>query len=387
MAEVSFYESFLIPQLRKLKGLYPHLRETYRLSKRAALEIARWIFQKCSRFGPPTGSFSCAELVRNKKIDGEIVMEGQNVPAAPSNSMRVKSGTGQDGHQPWPVFWSHHFNARLIGQTLVILDAQKRASIEGMYDYHKDSDLAYRSLFRRKAVHLEGNWTSIISHWCLGGSYYHWLMDGITRLALLPKLPPDTRVLVPAKLRPYEWDTLRWLGLENRLRLTPEHHLVIENFYFSSPLAMTGCCNPYGIEFLRSSFLPHADQTFQPGEKLYLIRKGKTRGILNESEVIDFLTKTGWTVLDPEELSLAQQISAFSNARAICGSHGSALTNLAWCRSDCFVLELFPEPFLNGCYDAISACIGLDYHYLICKSDSAFRMNVDLESLASALPK
>ena len=33
----------------------------------------------------------------------------------------------------------------------------------------------------------------------------------------------------------------------------------MENYYFSSPTTMISCYNPYGVNFLRSRFLPLAD--------------------------------------------------------------------------------------------------------------------------------
>jgi len=379
-------QEFILPPLRRLHGPYRLLRKIYRVGKSTLIETARACFRRSQRIGPPLGWFSCWELLQKGDVKGEILLSGQTVPTASLDSMRKISDLGQGGYQPWPIFWSYHSNVTLFGRTLVIMDQHKRANVEGMFG-QPHGDPAYSSFYRQKAVKLGGNWTSIVSNWCLSGSYYHWFLDGITRLAMLPHFPPDTRILVPAKQLHYERDTIRMLGLEDRIRRTPEKHLQLENYYFSAPSAMTGCCNPLGIEFLRSNLLPHADPDFWQGEKLYLLRKGHTRYVLNQDEVIEFLSKAGWTVIEPEKLSLAQQIATFSNARAVCGAHGSAFTNLLWSKPGCFVLELFPSNFLNGCYESIAACIGLDYHYLICDSDSGFRMKVDLAKLAALLPK
>jgi len=381
-----YFKEVLIPLLRKVHWLYFLLRKLYRLGKTAVFEAARRVFRSSIRIGPPVASFSCYNLVTEGDLQGKILLSGQQMPTTAFNSLRALSGLGQMDYQPWPVFWSHHPRARLIGQTLVILDENKRASLEGMFG-QADNDPAFNSLFRSRPVELKGPWTSIVSLWCLSDSYYHWFLDGITRLALLSEFPPDTQVIVPAKQLPYETETLRMLGLEHRVRKTPERHLLIEDYYFSAPSAMTGCSNPLGIQFLRSKLLPHAEKGFRLGEKIFLQRKGAGRGIRNETELTAFLISKGWTIIVPQELSLAQQIAVFSQARAVCSVHGSALTNLLWARPETYVLELIPQNFLNGCYESIAASIGLDYHYLLCDSDSAFCIKVDLAKLEALLPK
>ena len=132
-------------------------------------------------------------------------------------------------------------------------------------------------------LQLTGNWTSLISRWTHRPNYYHWLTDGLTRLALLGRLlAPDTRILVPARLRPFQMETLRWLGLEDRVVPLPGRHLLVEKYFFSAPAAMTGCANPYGVKFLREKFLPHAELPLKPIEKLHIQRHGKTRGLVNK---------------------------------------------------------------------------------------------------------
>lgn len=55
-------------------------------------------------------------------------------------------------------------------------------------------------------------------------NHFHWFTDGLPRLAFLDRVPADVHMLVPAGLRPFHIETLRWLGLEGRFRETPERH-------------------------------------------------------------------------------------------------------------------------------------------------------------------
>jgi capsular polysaccharide biosynthesis protein len=206
-------------------------------------------------------------------------------------------------------------------------------------------------------------------------------MDALPRLAALDELPKDTKILVTPEIRGFARETLHWLGLDDRYRLAEEQHLLVEHFHFVSPATMTGCDNPFAIKFLRNAFLGRADRTFTGPKQFYIQRVGKGRGVQNEREVIEFFRGLGWGIVDPEKLTLAQQIQLYSQAEAICGVHGAGFTNLLWCRPHCRVIELFAENSLNGCYEGIAQYIGLDYQYLICKADRMFRAFVVLEEL------
>ena len=182
-------------------------------------------------------------------------------------------------------------------------------------------------------------------------------------------------------------ETLRWLGLEDRVVPLPGRHLLVENYFFSAPTVMTGCANPYGVNFLREKFLPHAEPPLKPIEKLYIQRRGKTRGLVNEAEVLAFLEQRGWQSVDLESLTPAQQIGLFAQARAVCGLHGAGFTNLLWSRTSCVAVELLADNFLNGCYEALASCVNVEHRFLIHPADQQSRIRVDLSQLASRLPE
>jgi capsular polysaccharide biosynthesis protein len=206
------------------------------------------------------------------------------------------------------------------------------------------------------------------------------------RLAVLDRLPPDTRVLIPPNVQAFQLEMLGWLGLDDRIRRAAEKHLLVEDYYFSVPTAMTGCTNPYAVQFLRDRFLSRADRSFDGPEKIYVLRQDKSRGVVNEREVVSFLSERGWTAVDPEGLSMARQIRLFAGARAVCGVHGAGLTNIVWCDRRCTVVELFADNYLNGCFESITACLDVEHRYLIFPGDEDHRVRVALDALDAVLP-
>lgn len=335
------------------------------------------------RWGPPKGFYSEYELLRQNKVPGRVLLESQPAPILPPKSLREACGLDQDKFQPWPVFWTLRDQARLIGKSLVRLDEAKRLSLEGAFGPGSPSDPAWLNLFLPQATPLSGNWTSVVARW--GEGYYHWFMDALPRLALLPEFPKDTRVIVPFQLASYQLETLRWLGLENRFRPTAEKHLIAEHYYFCSATSMTGCYNPFAVRFLRDSFLPRADASYNSPRRFYLRRVGKFRPIGNEPELLDFFRKRGWSIVDTEQLTQAQQIRLFAGADMICAPHGAGLTNLLWCRPGCQVLELCASTFLNGVFEGLAQAVGVNHRYLIFKGDAGFASAVDIPAVAKAL--
>jgi hypothetical protein len=374
----------LLACLRKFPALHRALKSAYVLAHFAVVKTLRAIIPRRFQFGPVKGCFSALELVRNGKLPGRIVLEEQPVPEFGPDTLVKLSKFGQDEHQPWPVFWSLHRNARLVGPSLVHVNAQKEGCIEAMYGspYFKN-DASYNYITRTKAICLEGNWTSIFCNWCRNEAcaYWHFLMDGLPRLALLNEFPADTKILVPANLEPWQRELLYLLGLEGRYRQTRERHLRIENYYHSSQTSMTGCYNPYAVDFLRRSLLPKANTAYQGPRKFYIVREGWKRGVTNEAEVRRLFEKKGWALIAPEKLDIPSQIQLFSQAESVCGIHGSAFANLLWASPGCRVLELIPENFLSGAFECVAKVLNLSHSFLVCKSNSEINLTVDIQSL------
>ena len=344
------------------------------------------------RFGPPKGSFSIyTSRLSEQRRPSRIVLTDQGVPNVPPDSLLDLCRLKQHVTQPWPVFWSHHREARLVAASLVQLDNQKRICREAAYsDFCVEADPAWRYVRLPNPVSLKGNWTSVVSHWVPNHGvppFSHWIMDALPRLALLKEFPPDTGILAPRVLAAYQKESLKLLGLLDRVRYTPERHLVVENYYFSSPTAMIACYNPYGVNWLRSAFLPLADKSYQGPKRFIIQRKGKMRGIRNEPEINEYFRSLGWEILDTEKLTFAQEIQLFANAEAYAGILGSGFTNALWSSPGCKVITFVAEDWLDGWVEWICMVNKLEYHWQIFPSDQSMMAMVDLGEVKKLLAK
>ena len=344
------------------------------------------------RFGPPKGSFSIYQsLLHENRRPSRVVLTDQGVPKTTPTSLLAISGLGQHTCQPWPVFWSHHKRARLVSPSLALLDEKKRICREAVYgDMCLEDDPAWRYWTLPKPVMLAGNWTSLVSRWTPNTgvpTFSHWILDALPRLALLKEFPPDTKILVPSALAGYQMETLKLLGLFERVRHTPEPHIIVENYYFSAPTAMISTYSPYGVNSLRSAFLPLADKSYYGPKRFIIQRKGKARGIKNEAELNEFFQKLGWAIIDTETLTFAQEIELFANAEAFAGILGSGFTNAIWSPPGCKVITFVADNWVDSWVEWICDVNKLDYHWQIFPSDHLMMTTVDLGEVKKLLAK
>lgn len=396
MPDLKFYNNLKMQSRR-----YPALHRPLKTVRRLVTEVIPLFFLNLwrvlapagsLRFGPPKGSFSIyLSLLHDNRRPNRVVVTDQGAPATAPESLLELSRLSQHTSQPWPVFWNRHKNARLVSPSLAWLDEKKRICREAVYgDMCLEDDPAWRYWHLPPPVTLAGNWTSVVSRWVPNSgvpTFSHWLLDALPRLAVLNEFPADTKILVPSKLAGYQKETLKLLGLLDRVRFTPEPHVVVENYYFSAPTAMISCFNPYGVNWLRSAFLPLADKSYQGPRRFIIQRKGKTRGIQNEAEVNAFFEKIGWAIVDTETLTFAQEIELFANAEAFAGVLGSGFTNGIWSRPGCKVITFVADTWVDGWVEWICAVNQLEYHWQIFPSDHLMMISVDLTELKKLLGK
>lgn len=356
----------------------------------ALLVFCRHLWREHERFGPPGKTVSIYQALRtgSPKLRGRIVLHDQGSPQVTDDSLMARGGYYQHKEQPWPIFWSEHRRPRLVSESLALLLEKKQLGIESVYGPGRwQADPGSRYFRLPPPVQLAGNWTSIISRWTPGRpdicpNYTHWMLDALPRLALLSEFPPDTRILVPPKLDRNQRESLEMLGVWDRCRPTPEIHVQPETYYFSSFTTMLQGYNPYGIDFLRRTYLPQRDPKFSGPKKIFIQRRGLLREPQNRAELESLFVSHGWVVLDLMQFSLAEKIKLFAEAEAVAGIFSSGFTNCIFCRPDCRVMAIMPEDFgLDGYVEWIAQVVGFQWQALVVPGSYDYQYAVDLEPL------
>ena len=251
--------------------------------------------------------------------------------------------------------------------------------------------------FHRRS--LPGVTLSLLSMWTTQ-NFYHFSMDAIARLHLIKRAGIDWREIDQVLLPVLDSASARrWVEAAGipREKIIPvrygERFLVqAEHLICGSFPGMRRTCSAEAVEFLQG--LRH----FAPAEKprrLFVYRRSHSRLLLNEDEVWALLFPLGFERVEPAQVANAEQV--FSEAEAVVGVHGAALTNLLFCKPGTKVLELLPSDHSYPCYISMAHHAGLHYDALICPStqvverpieeayNSNFDFTVSREALAGRL--
>lgn len=143
---------------------------------------------------------------------------------------------------------------------------------------------------------------------------------------------------------------IRLLGIPVRhLKLEPTQHVLAECYLY----ARSHCPNIERI-FGVPEALPTAHAIFgaayrdvpppPPAARLYLRRRNhRLRVVAGEEEMIGYLEKAGFRVMEPNWGNHAEQIAACAGADVIAAMHGAALANSLFCKPGATVVEIMAE--------------------------------------------
>jgi len=129
------------------------------------------------------------------------------------------------------------------------------------------------------------------------------------------------------------------------------------------------------------------------GRRLYVSRyahsrnSGTSRIMMNEDELIVRLASVGFDIVEPETLTIAQQIATFSSADLVVGPSGSGMFNVVFCRPSTKVVDIESENHWIYAHTGLFASCELRYGIFVGRVDGADtravhrRWNVDIPAL------
>lgn len=216
-------------------------------------------------------------------------------------------------------------------------------------------------------------------------NYYHWLIQTLPRVRYIEEYETRTgnsvTVLLPPKSPPWMEETLDMLGWPDQ-KIEHGTHAV----YRAERLVIPSYPPVHNseLQWLPDRLLPQAGEVEEESAPNIFISRSNAieRRIVNEGEVVDFLTDNGFTKQHLEENSVARNIALFNNADIVVGAHGAGLTDIIFC-DDCKVVELFGSK-VKWHYKQLSNEIGLDYDYIQCKPEST-DLKVEINVLRKAI--
>lgn len=231
-----------------------------------------------------------------------------------------------------------------------------------------------RTDFSNPTRYLKGNIVALAGPSV--GVWGHWLVDFLPRLwvlhlagyniyglrYLLPKATPRFAVLLLGLLGIPE-SALEWYDDQEEL-------IACENLILPTYMRSMDRFSPAlrdGVKFMMETIRARPDMPSPPvaAQRLFLSRR-KTmaqRVVENREEIEALAARRGFTVIDPTDYSVAEQISLFGAARQIMGEYGSALHNSMFSRPGVTVCALrgssnHPNFIQSGIAEALGQEVG-----------------------------
>lgn len=247
----------------------------------------------------------------------------------------------------------------------------------------KVTDAGYSIIFEQryfsKPTKFEGTVFSLLTGGAGLNNISHWFVDVLPRLHLLKESGLYDKVdwfIVPSLRYGYQAETLRLLGIPAEKLIAGDKHPHITADCIIASTAPRGNYTlvPHWLcNYIQQAFVPpsHETEEAQQNIKLYISRSdSKLRQVENEAELVEALKPFGYRSVVLSELSLLERIKLFSSANSVISATGAGLVSIMFCKPGTQVLELFHEGFVIEPFYDIATKMGMDYNYIICKSNS-----------------
>lgn len=221
----------------------------------------------------------------------------------------------------------------------------------------------------------------------LGGNgscnYYHWLLEIVTKLYVLPILPEAAGLPLLVSKRVAEIGSFaeilqllvpdrELVFLEDKVSYLVQKAVFIEPLV-TAPFHLLDCkfraeyfaTRPEAVHYLREAVLPKVSSTERGiwPQRIFLTR-GARRGY-NQDELVSIAANQGFEAVSMEEHSLLKQAAFFANAREIIGPTGAAWSNLVFANKECRACCWIPEELGEfSAFSNIAGIVGLDFRHL-----------------------
>ena len=122
---------------------------------------------------------------------------------------------------------------------------------------------------------------------------------------------------------------------------------------------------PY--RYVRDILLKNVDTLLdRKADKRIFVGRGQVqwRKVLNEAVLKQFLADYGFAFCQMDDLTMKEQMTLFYNADIVVAPHGSALSNLLFCRKGSTVIEILPYRYAEASNYTYAVYSELRYGYI-----------------------
>jgi hypothetical protein len=199
-------------------------------------------------------------------------------------------------------------------------------------------------------------------------NYYHWLSDVLPRIKLYESVLDKIDYFCVASNVPQKFlEILSAFNIptEKILLVGEKQKIHFDHFYVASLPGSEGRSPVWAVNFLREKLI---SDNVAPvlTKKIYLKRGDKVeRRVINEAAIISKLQSIGFEIIEPDQLTIGQQVALMQQVAVIVSAHGAALSNLLFAVEGTAVIELFStDYFRTDCYYTLASILKLNYWYI-----------------------
>jgi capsular polysaccharide biosynthesis protein len=257
-----------------------------------------------------------------------------------------------------------------FSEECLVFDDRLRVVINASDEYSDDEiskALASieRSLAEQKLPHLAG--PGVVSKRRAVNNYGHFLMECLPMAVIGGAVCGDRQpTFLLHRVQPALLDVV--LRAFRLLGITPDR-LEIRDYgepmHFEELIVVRGLTRhgTYMSPLCAGAVAKLAENIEPASDKKLFVKRvpgwGRRRHLLNEARLISRLEPLGFRAIEPSQLTLEQQIAAFSGAEDVIGVGGAAMTNIAFCRPGTRVVSLASPNFSDTFFWFIATHKGL----------------------------
>ena len=207
-------------------------------------------------------------------------------------------------------------------------------------------------------------------------NFYHWMIETLPRLQMLLGQAEydDFSIVLPRGRTPrFVYDSLALSGWDKRIKFLENGQYSVGELYIPTLFSPRNEPCAFSVRWLNENVLGDECQvrsflTSDEYKRIFISRDdADSRGVVNATELDDLIREVGLKKVRMTDFSVREQAYMFSRAELIVGLHGAALTNVAYSKPECTLIEIFMEGWFTRAFFNLSRLRGLKYGYFLCQ--------------------